>query len=122
MVHRVVVHQRGQVDQLDHRGEGRGPRVGVAGGLVGQQQERGPEQLALHLEEVRVDLGDQPEVGLDDAAELVLHPLEPGAQRPLEVGQRDGRSLGAHLPRSAVSRWMRSPRSMNRMSTASARS
>ena len=79
MVHRVVVHQRGQVDQLDHRRQGDGARVAAAGGLVGQQQQGGPEHLALHLEQVRVDLGDQPEVGLDDPAELLLYPLEPGA-------------------------------------------
>ena len=55
----------------------RGSRA--AGRLVGQEQERGPEHLALHLEQMRVDLGDQPEIGLDDAAELLLHPLQPGA-------------------------------------------
>ena len=46
---------------------------------------------------MRVHLGDEPEVGLDDPAELLLHLLQPGAERPLEVGQGDGRGLGAHF-------------------------
>ena len=122
MVHRVVVHQGGEVDQLDHRRERHGARVGAAGGLVGQQQQRGPEHLALHLEQVRVHLGDQAEVRLDDAAQLLPHPLQPRRARPLEVGERDRRGSGGHARRPAASRWTRSPRSMNRMSTARARS
>ena len=55
----------------------RGSRA--AGGLVGEQQQGRPEHLALHLEQMRVDLGDQAEVRLDDAAQLLRHPLEPGA-------------------------------------------
>ena len=98
----------------------RGSRA--AGRLVGQQQQRRAEHLALHLEQVRVDLGDQAEVGLDDPAQLLRHPLEPGAHRALQVGQGDRGDLRAHSRRPAVSRWMRSLRSMNRMSTAIARS
>ena len=33
------------------------------------------------------DLGDQPEVRLHDPAELLLHPLQPPAQGPLDLGQ-----------------------------------
>ena len=61
----------------------------TAGRLVGQQQQRGAEHLALHLEQMRVDLRDEAEVGLDDPAELLRHPVEPGADGLLEVGERD---------------------------------
>ena len=102
MVHRVVVHQGGQVDQLDHRREGRwcaGRASPVASSASSSRV--GPEHLALHLEQMRVDLGDQAEVRLDDAAELLRHPLEPGAHRPLQVGQGDRRDLRAHSRRPA---------------------
>jgi hypothetical protein len=42
---------------------------------------------------VRVDLGDEPEVGLDDPVQLVRYPLEARAHRPLQVGQGDRRDL-----------------------------
>ncbi len=42
---------------------------------------------------MRVDLGDQPEVRLDDPTELLRHLLEPRAERALEIGERDGRRL-----------------------------
>src|SRR2546425_7578575 len=41
MVHRVVVHQRGEMDQLHHRRERHGAGVVAAGRLVAEQQQRG---------------------------------------------------------------------------------
>ena len=71
---------------------------------------------------MRVDLRDQAEIRLDDPAELVRHPVEPAAHGTLQIGEGDRRDLGAHSRRPAASRWMRSLRSMNWMSTAIARS
>ena len=51
-----------------------------------------------------VDLGDQPEVGLDDSTQLLLHLVEARAERTLEVSQGDGRRLRAHPLGPAVSR------------------
>ena len=93
MVHRVVVHQGGEVNQLHYRGQRRCPRIAPAGGFLGQEQERGPEHLALHLEQMRVDLGDQTEVGLHDPPKLQLHPLQSGPQAALEIVQTDGGCL-----------------------------
>ena len=98
VVHRVVVHQGGEVDQLHDRGERGGPRIGRAGRLVRQQQQRGPEHLALHLQEVRVHLGDQAEIRLDDAAELGPDLVQPGADRRLDVRERGGNRLGHGVP------------------------
>jgi hypothetical protein len=36
---------------------------------------------------MRVDLGDQPKIRLDDAAELLLDLFETGAERKLELSQ-----------------------------------
>ena len=122
VVHRVVVHQGGHVDQLDHGRQRDRPRIARARRLVGQEQQRGPEHLPLHLEQVRVDLGDEPEVGLDDPAQFLRHPL----QAARTGCWRSARVIGAVCElirrRPAVSRWIRSLRSMNRMSTAIARS
>jgi hypothetical protein len=38
---------------------------------------------------MRVDLGDEPEIGLDDASELLGHAVEPATDRALQVGERD---------------------------------
>ena len=98
-----------------------GPRVGGAGRLVGQQQQRGPEHLALHLQQVRVDLGDQAEVRLDDPAELGPHLVQPGARRaPGCPRASPGIGLGHGVPPFEMAR-SRSARSMKWMSTASAR-
>ena len=51
-----------------------------------------------------VDLGDEPEVVFDYAAELLLDALEAGAQGPLDVGQRHGGDLRIHFRRSAARR------------------
>ena len=95
----------------------------AAGRLVGQEQQRRPEHLALHLEQVGVHLGDEAEIGLDDAAAAPAAPAQPGPKRTLQVGQRDRRGLRrSFVAAPRVSRCMRSPRSMKRMSTAMARS
>ncbi len=120
MVHRVVVHQRGDVDQLDHRGQRHRPVLVPPGGLVGQQHQRRAEELPAGLQEVGVHLRDEPEVGLDDAPDLVRHPGEALGNRRLEVGQRHRRGRGSHAPPPA-SRPRRSFRSRKPMSTASAR-
>ena len=51
--------------------------------FFGQEQEGGPEHLALHLEQVGIYLGDQAEVRLDDAPKLLLDLIQPGAKRIL---------------------------------------
>ena len=56
------------------------------------------------------------------AAQLLLHPLELGPDGRLQPGERHRRDRRAHACRSAARRGTRSPRSMKRMSTASARS
>ena len=60
-------------------------RVGARGSrrrgrFLGQQQQRGPEHLALHLQQVAVHLGDEAEVALDDPAQLALHRLQPSPE------------------------------------------
>ena len=89
MVHRIVVHQRGDVDQLDHRREGDNARIARPRGLVRQEQQGGPEHLSLHLEKMRVHLGDQAKVRLDDAAELLLHLVQPLPERLLQFGVKE---------------------------------
>jgi len=59
VVHRVVVHQGREVDQLDHGGQRGGMRRPGAGRLVGKQHDGGPKQLALHLQQVGVHVADQ---------------------------------------------------------------
>jgi hypothetical protein len=81
------VDQSSQVDQFDHCTECGRPLVGRAGSLFGQQQQGGPEQFALHLKEVRVDLGDQAKIRFHDATKLLLDLLEPGPERKLELSQ-----------------------------------
>ena len=107
MVHRVVVHQGGQVDQLGHRREECRPRIPAADRFFGQQQERGPEQFPLHLEQVGIHFGDQAEIRLDDAPELLLDLIQAQAERMLQLGQCHRCGLGGHRRRPAPRRWIR---------------
>jgi len=109
------------VNQLEHRGQGRGPRGPGSSRLIGQQEQRRPEQLALHLEQVRIDLGDQAEITLDDPPQLAAHQFQPVAKRGLDLPQRHAHCLGAHA-RFPVSFFMRLRVSWNPMSTAITRS
>ena len=104
MVYRIIVNQGGKVDQLNHGAEGRCSGVGAAGGLFRQEQECGAEHLPLHLKQMRIDPGDQPEVRLDDAPKLLLHPLQTGAKGLLQLGERNRGGLMTHERRPAVSR------------------
>jgi len=108
VVDRVVVHQRGQVDQLDRGGQRHRAGVPPAGRLVAEQQDRGPEELALGAQQVGADLGDAREVGGDDAVQLVGHARQLGLDGALDVAQRGGGG-GAHA-RSATSRARARPR------------
>src|SRR5690349_20925907 len=110
------------MNQLDDGAKNRRARILPAGGFLAQQQKGWPEHLTLHLEQMRIDFGDQAEVRLDDASQLLLHLVQACTQRVLQLSQRDGSSLMAHERRPAVSLCIRSLRSMNRMSTATARS
>lgn len=122
MIHRVVMDQRGQVDQLGNRRQRDGPRILAPRSLFGEQQEGGPEHLSLHLEKMGIDLRDKAEVGLDDASKLLLHALQPGPKPPLKIGQADRGRLWAHRRRPPPSFCIRWLRSRNRMSTIMARS
>ena len=124
VIDRIVVHQRGEVDQLDHGSQAHGERaaIGGSGGLVHQQQHGRAEHLPSHLQQVGVDLCDQAEVRVDQLTDPLAHRREAGAQTALQVVQRRPGDAGDHPLRSWPSRCTRSPRSRKRMSTASARS
>jgi hypothetical protein len=51
-VHDVVVHQRGQMHQFHHDGEVDVPRRDAAGGVRGEQNERGPNPFAAAFQRV----------------------------------------------------------------------
>jgi hypothetical protein len=68
MIDRVVVHQGREVDQLHHRGHVHRARVLAPGRVVHQEDDGGPEELALHLQQVRVDVADEREIGGDEPA------------------------------------------------------
>ena len=111
VVHRIVVHERGEVDQLHHRRERDGPGLAPAGSLMAEQQQRRAKQLPLHAQEVLVDLGDDGKVGGDDSAQLGDHALELLRHGPLDVPQGNGRDLLAHVtwPWRALGRARRRP-------------
>ena len=93
VIDRVVVHQRREVDQLDHRREGQRVLRLLAAHAAREEEERRPEELAAHEEQVLVDLLDVREVGEHDAADLVAHTIEHVAHRSL-----DGGKLGRQTP------------------------
>jgi len=82
MVHRVVVDQGRQVDQLHRRGEGERILVPMSPDLIHQKEEGRPEEFAPHPEEDIVDILQEVEIGdhdppdhLHDSVEAVLHRL-----------------------------------------------
>ena len=99
VVHRIVMDQRRQVDELDDSGEGHRARVRGARPrrLRAEQQQRRPEQLPFHAQEVFVDFGDDREVRRDEAPQLVHHPIELPGHGPLDVRQGDARQLLGHV-------------------------
>src|SRR6059036_112655 len=52
VVHRVVVHEGREMDQLNDGGERHRTRILGPCRLVTEQEQRRPEQLSLHLQEV----------------------------------------------------------------------
>src|SRR5204863_3698823 len=78
--------------------------------LAREQQQRGAEQLPLHAYQVLVHLGDDREVGRNDAAQLAGDELEVPRHRPLEVPQRDRSDLLAHATSPWRAPWSARPR------------
>ena len=62
VVHRIVVHKRGQVYELHHRCQGERVLGRLAPDLVGEQEQGGTEQLSPNEQQVIVDLFDQRKV------------------------------------------------------------
>jgi len=103
VVHRVVVDEGGQVDELDERGQRLGARVGLAVQLVAQQHQPGAEELAADLQQVVVDLVHRGEVRHHDAADLVHHRVQAVLDGRVDVGQPDGGGAQRHAVRRRVS-------------------
>ena len=87
----VVVHQRGRVDELDHRGIEDGLGAGVAAQTGRHQQHGRPHPLAAAALDVSTDLGDHRHLRLDLSRVLVLDCLEIGPDRFEERNQVDVR-------------------------------
>ena len=106
MIDRIVVDQGGQVDQLDHGREGDYAPVAASGGLMAQEQQRRPEQLALLPEDVIARSGDDREVGGHDPAQLFSNAVQVRRDGPLHVPQSDPQGRFAHVsaPWPALSR------------------
>ena len=68
----VVVHQRGRMDDLDHRSKADRSLAAVGHHLGAQEQERRPDPLAAAVPQVLADLGDGRYVGNRIASELPL--------------------------------------------------
>jgi hypothetical protein len=67
VVDRVVVDQRGQVDELSNRREGGRALLGGPIHIAGEEQERRANHLALCEQQMRVDVRDEWIVGGDNA-------------------------------------------------------
>ena len=105
--------------KLDDRRQCDGARIVRSRGLAAEQQQRRPEQLALHLQQMLVDFGDDGKIGGDDAPQLVDYQLQIGDNGALNVVQRDAGRGDRHL--AFASAFTRCSASRNRMSTAKTR-
>jgi hypothetical protein len=121
VVDRVVVHEGCKVDQLDDGREADRPIVPFTDGVIDEQQERRAKHLPLHPHQVAVHLGDQTEVGLEKAFDVLADLLEIPPDTSLQLGEGNRLGGGDHCG-PAVSRCIRSPTSRKRMSTARTRS
>ncbi len=125
VIHRVVVHERGEMHELDDGGERRRARLRTLLHFAREEHERGAEHLPLHEQQVAVDLVDERQVGGDDPHELVADATQPVAHERLDVAQRRRPgAAGAHgrahrTRRSTVARRLLTSR--NSMSTANTR-
>ena len=72
----VVVHQRGGVNELDHRRVQHRARAGVAAQPRAHQQHRRAHALAAALQQVVADLRNDVDLRLDLARKLALDRLE----------------------------------------------
>ena len=95
MVYRIVVHQGGQMNQLDYRRQRNRTGVRLASDLVGKERQRGPEELSAQHRQVGVHLFDLVEVRNDDATEFVDHPFQATRDRSLDE-RHPRKSLGPH--------------------------
>ena len=89
--------------------------------LVGEMSAQADKLKELN-HSVLFDLGDEGKIRLDQPADFPPDSVEPLLDPGLEIAERDRRGAGDHREVSPPSRWTRSPRSRNRMSTARARS
>src|SRR6266480_4966255 len=85
------------MDQLHDGGERHRPRVLRAGRPMAEQQQGGAEQLPLHPQQMFVDEGDDGKVRGDDAAELLGYELQLARHGPLDISERNGGELLAHV-------------------------
>jgi len=76
VIHRVIVNERREVDQLHHRSQGKRLFLGLSTNPAGQQEQRRPEQFPLKKKEMLVDLFDHGEVGHHNAAQLFSNPTQ----------------------------------------------
>src|SRR5260221_4046180 len=121
VVNGVVVHERGEMHELEDGGERDDALVRRFGGLTCKERQRGTEHLAAHLEEVTAHLLDHREIGRDDPPHLVHDVVETFAHGRLDVAQRDrarragGSYRTAHdaAPSTAARRSATSPNSMS---------
>ena len=93
MIHGVVVHERRHVDKFHHGPQGHRIFGGFPPDIASEEQQRGPKQLAGHVEQVGIDLLDHGEVRDRDPAQLLQHEVEAVFHGGLDPVQHCRRSL-----------------------------
>jgi hypothetical protein len=87
MVNSVIVDERREMHQLDHRRKRKRVVMVSPRDTTRQQQKRRPEQLPTHEQKVLVHFLDMIKVGQDDPADLIPHSLQWLTYRGLDGGQ-----------------------------------
>ena len=76
MIHRVIVHQRGEVNQLQRRGKRDSLLLRLLRSFAGEQQQCRTEHLAAHRQQMRAHLTDQRQIAGDDLGHRVRYTLQ----------------------------------------------
>ena len=112
VINRVIVNQSGEVNEFDDRRQRHVFATHLPRRLSRQQQQGRPKHLALHAEQVLVDLGDQWEIGDDDASEFFQNLIQLVPDRLLDCRHVDRCKLRRHAqPCAFDSAFTRSPTS-----------
>lgn len=97
MVHRVVVNQRREVDQLHHSRQRFSRPAGPTANLICEQEQGWAKQFASNLEQVVVDFGYGWEVCDERTTQLLQGGIEAGLNRRLNSGECRWGGMGGHV-------------------------